>query len=81
MKRISFLFVVIALAAMPILMAAPSEHEESNEVRLAETKVEARLASIEKRIRAVQDNQAKLNAKQSEILSELETLGVWIRRR
>lgn len=76
---LSFLMIVfLAAHAGSIAIAAP---EENNDERLLASKIEGRLSSIEKKIKLIQDNQNKINAKQAEIKSELDTLGVWIRRR
>lgn len=82
LQKYIFLFsFAVLLLLSPTLGAAPSQNPESNEDRLVMSKIETRLATVEKRINSIQENQTKLNKQQAEIKSELDILGVWIRRR
>lgn len=77
-----FIFFILlpAVLCFSLLFVPPHGHADNNADSLASAKIDDKLDSIKKRLDTISENQKKITEKNEEIKSELDSLGVWIRR-
>ncbi len=74
------LFVSTALVFCIFPAASVAFSADTNEEQLEHAKLSDKLKSIEQHLKAVTQNQQKISTKNLELKTDLDSLGVWIRR-
>ena len=70
----------LALHSITLFSTVRAEVKETNDEKLANLKIDGKLTELEKEVHTALEKQRQLRAKQTNVKSELDSLGIWMRR-